>query len=305
VDFDLLLAWLSHVGKGSWGSFRQALSTLQAADDEGQPIKPWVVASRLSELGHVSFEFPSSGGGSWRCFRPVLGGLATAGTAVLTGARTPGLVERIDSACASTGARVERVDIPGRPTIIRVIGPELKLDETAMIGGTRFVPELAVDLCRTLNPVSALLNSAAVEAAPVNWETHFFDVASRRWRVADSEAALRTTTAFEFRPAFGGRRYFVRDSRRGLLRMRDRSEAAYAAALLNREAMLGYDGDRRVLSVPIGAPLPQEMARAAVAATGTPPSFAGQHLRYNGVSASVAGPLLAAAGQRPPRPNWT
>jgi hypothetical protein len=87
--------------------------------------------------------------------------------------------------------------------------------------------------------------------------------------------------------------------------MPDRSEAAYAAALLNRDPMLGYDDDSRVLSVPIGAPLPQEMSRAAVAAAGMPPSLAGQQLRYTGISASVAAALLAAAGQRPPRPHWS
>lgn len=305
MDFDLLLAWLSHVGKGSWASFRQALSTLQAADDEHPPMTPWVVASRLSEMGHVGFEFASSGRGSWRCFKPVLGGLTTTGAAVLTGARTPGLVEQVDRACASTGARIERIDVPGRPMIVRVIAPTSTLYETAVLASTHFVPELAVALCHRLKPVCALLDSAAVEPAPINWETHFFDVASRRWRVANSEAVLRATTAFEFRPAFGGRRYFVRDSRRGLLRMPDRSEAAYAAALLNRDPMLGYDDDSRVLSVPIGAPLPQEMSRAAVAAAGMPPSLAGQQLRYTGISASVAAALLAAAGQRPPRPHWS
>jgi hypothetical protein len=210
----------------------------------------------------------------------------------------------MDSACESSGARVERFDHPGRPAIIHIIGSTDELWETALVAGVPFVPELAAALCRTLKPVSASLELAIAEAAPINWEAAWFDIVSRRWRPVDSDAMLRTTTAFEFRPSYGARRYFVRDPRRGLLRMQDRSEAAYAAASFKRIGMLSYDERSRVMFVPIGAPLPAEMARVAAACSGAPPSVAGRHLLYKEVPTTVAGALLAAVGQRPPTPHW-
>src|SRR5262249_54760569 len=92
---DLLLEWMSFRGEGR-------LDSLPARDLASPPRR---VVSPLVELGHAEL----TGKTSWRIAPPVLACLPShaeaAPSAVLCGARTPGLLRRLEAACASVSAQ--------------------------------------------------------------------------------------------------------------------------------------------------------------------------------------------------------
>jgi hypothetical protein len=293
---ELLLHWLTHVGEGSWATFRKALFAVGAPEDEGPAALAGRMRIQLSEMGHV--EFFIGGGNRWRTFAPLLGGLGEPTRAILSGGRTPHLVDALARSSETAGCRIEASETPDGPDNIRVAGPPEAFGGAAAGVGLRYVPDLAGALCAALGPIPAVLGSAAPGAAPTNWSVRSFDLRTLRW-----VDGLLPDTAYEYRSRYGGLRHYVRGPRHALLLL-DRRRAVYAAAYINRVALVSYDeGDRRLI-VPKGAPLPEAMARAAAACAGAPAADADSHLVYGAVRPAIAGVLMAAAGQRPPEPRW-
>jgi hypothetical protein len=292
---ELLLYWLTHVREGSWGTFRRAVSAV-AAEDEDVAAAARRMRIRLSEMAHV--EFFIEGGSQWRTFAPLLGGLCELSQAVLSGGRTPRLVDSLARSCEREGCRIEAYEAIVGPDSVRVAGPTQAISRASRGAGLRYVPSLADALSAALKPITAVLGSATPSAAPTNWAVRSFDLRALRW-----VDGLLPDTAYEYRSRHGGTRYYVRGPKHALLLL-DKRRAVYAAAYMNRLALLSYNKSQRRLMVPRGAPLPESMARTAAACSGLPAAEENGHLTYVSVPPAVAGVLLVAAGQRPPEPHW-
>jgi hypothetical protein len=292
---ELLLHWLTHVREGSWSTFRRALSAVEAAGDDPGPTAVRMSA-RLSERAHV--EFFVDGGNRWRTFAPLLGGLCEPSTAVLTGGRTPRLVDALARSCEQEGGRIEVREMPEGPDMIRVAGPQETIRRVATGAGLHNVPALASALCAALEPITAALGSAIPGAPPINWSVRSFDLEALRW--VDE---LLPHTAYEYRSRHGGLRHYVRGAKHMLLEL-DRRNAVYAAAYLNRVGLISYEEEERRLIVPRGAPLPEATARAVAACSGDPAAEEYGRIIYGSVPPAIAGVVLTTAGQRPPEPHW-
>src|SRR4051812_2564587 len=92
MNWDLLLAWLSEKGSGSWPELKAAHDWL-TRDEEGPPSRAWTVARDLSALGHLEISWAD--GGSWSAAPPVLTLIPNTGRALLTGARTRELFDPV------------------------------------------------------------------------------------------------------------------------------------------------------------------------------------------------------------------
>lgn len=292
---DLLLHWLTHVREGSWPTFRRALTAVDPEDEEpGTTARR--MRTRLSEMAHVDFFV--GGSNRWRTFAPLLGGLCEPSCAVLGGGRTPHLVEALVGSCEKEGCRIEVSEVPDGPDSIRVTGPPEAVAPATDSVGVTYVPNFARALCSVVEQIPAVIGSAPPSAAPTNWSVRSFDLEAMRW-----VEGLLPDTAYEYRSRHGGLRHYVRGPRRALLQV-DRDSAVYAAAYMNRIALLSYEEGPKRLAVPSGAPMPDAMARVAAACLGAPAAHEDGRLVYGGVPTAVAGSLMVAAGQRPPEPNW-
>lgn len=294
---ELLLQWLTHVREGSWTAFRRSLFALDAPDDEDDAALARRMRGCLSDMGHVDFFI--GGGNRWRTFAPLLGGVGDAASAVLSGGRTNKLIETLASSSATEGCRIEASEVSDGPDSIQVKGPSESFARVAFGAGLGYVPDLALALCAALEPIESVLASATRGAAPTNWSVQSFDLGLLKW-----VDGLLPNTAYEYSSRYGARRYYIRWPRATLLRL-DKRQAVYAAAHLNRVALLSYNAQDRRLAVPRGAPLPDEMARAATAGRGALATVEYGRLVYGGVSPAVAGALMVGAGQRPPEPHWS
>lgn len=293
---EVLLHWLSHVREGSWPQFRQAVAAVaDRADDAVGAGEAGRLRRHLSELGHA--EFFVGGTNRWRTFAPVLGGLGQS-AAILTGGRTPRLVDSMISSAEREGCHVDIREDAAGPDRIRVLGPPMSISRISSEAGISHIPHLARALAAALEPIPSALQRATPAAAPINWSLRSFDLKIARW-----VDGFQPRTAYEYRSRYGARRYFVRGAHH-TLRQLDRRRAVYAAAYLNRVALVCYDEAARKLLVPRSAPLPDAVARAAAACAASPAEEEDSVLVYRDVSPQVAGAAMVAVGQRPPEPLW-
>lgn len=291
---ELLLHWFTHVGEGSWPTFRRALSAI--APDEDQDATATRMRIRLSEMGHVGFFI--NGSNRWRTYTPVLGGLCKPQQAFLSGGRTPRLVRRLARSCEKAACSMAASSASDGLDRILVAGPHEAMGQAAREAGLSFVPDIARAMSAELVSLEVILRAAAPAAAPANWSVRSFDLQTLRW-----VDGLVQDTAYEYRSRYGPRRHYVRARRHYLLHL-ERRAAVYAAARLHRLALLSYDAQRERLLVPRGAPLPEAMARVAAACSGMSAAEDGGRLVYVGVPPVIAAVLMVAVGQLPPEPNW-
>jgi hypothetical protein len=281
--------------EGSWFSFLRALEALQV--ETGLASSPSVtqVRVRLEELAHA--EFFLGGSNRWRTLAPLLGGLSVGNTAVLVGARTPRLLQRLALSAERSGCRIQIEDGWPGPDHVRVLGTPRAISAAARQSEVPYVDDLAATLAATVEPVRSVIARSAPTAAPINWSVRSFDLSGWGW--VDE---LLPDTAYEYRSRHGQRMHCVRVKHR-LLQL-DRRYAVYAAASIHRVPLISYNEEGATLTIPRAAPLPVAMERSAAACLGTPAKEENGRLSYSGVPSQVARILMAAAGQRLPEFHW-
>lgn len=111
---DLLLEWMSFRGAGRIDDVPAGLTCSASVRR---------VVENFTMLGHLELV----GATEWRIAPPVLAGLPgrvdEAPAAVLCGARTPGVLAGLTSACQSEGAQMAVTAVLGQPAAIRVTAP--------------------------------------------------------------------------------------------------------------------------------------------------------------------------------------
>ncbi len=292
MSSDQLLAWMTHVGEGSWMGFRKAAEEIFGSDRDPLDLYRSLRVG-LSDLGFADFFI--DGTQQWRMLPPVLGGLAVQQhAAALYGSRTPRLVEELRNAAEELGGRFESEALQDCPTIFRVVGGADAISAIADRIGVAYQPDNARRVAESVRPIPWALEAAVEEPAPLNWKVRSFDFDKCAW-----VDGVLPNAACEFTPTHGPSRYYVRRKSGKLLRMPKR-ESLYAAAMLKGVRLIDYELDAMRLSAPLVAPMPELYARAACLSACRPAEIINGRFVYHEVTPSVAAFLMVAAGQPHP-----
>ena len=295
MNCELLLYWMTQTLEGAWNGFRRSVQQLSGVDgDIGTLCRTLRIS--LSDLGYA--EFFVGGTQKWRVLPPLLGGLSLqTDAAVLCGARTPGLIEALESVAAKYGCSVHHQAEPFAPETINVAGPRESVSKVAAEASVSYVENLATSMFEMVEPIEEQLARTVEEKPPINWKVRSFDLRSMQW-----VDGLLARSACEFSPMYGRPVYFVH-KRRGRLFRLPRREAVYASAILQGFSLLGYSPASCDLTTPLEAPLPESFARTACLCSGQLAEIKGGRLRYKNVPPDTAAALVVAAGQRYPWPE--
>ena len=295
MNCDMLLAWMTHIGKGSWIRFRKAVE--EVADGDCDPLDLYrALRVRFSDLGFADFFIYDTQ--QWRMLPPVLGGLAVQkNTVALYGSRTPHLAETLKNVAEEHGCRFEAEILQDCPTLIRVFGDK---EEIAAIANRVEIPyesNNARIVAEKAIPIPHMLETATKELAPRNWQVRSFDFKTGVW-----VEHLLHNAACEFIPSHGRSKYFVNTKCGKLLRM-PRRESLYTAAMLKRVRLIEYEFNTMKLSTPLFAPMPELYARAACLCSCRPAEILNGRIIYSDVTPEVAALLMVSAGQ--PHPGFS
>jgi hypothetical protein len=293
MNFDVLLYWMTHLGEGSWGSFRKAVCELASEQAESSDLYR-NLRLHFSELGHVDFFANKSQ--KWRVRSPILGGLIDQPEiTLLCGGRTPKLLAMIEKASAENHCEFLVIPSNDSPSQVQVKGSEKALQAVANSTEIQFVPNLAKTLVGSLISIDQQLDKATEEPVPHNWLVRSFDLNQQKW-----VNNLLPDTAHEYSTNYGQCRYFVTTSKARLVSMSKR-ESIYAAAMLRCISLARYHSDINTLTVPSTAPLPENFSRIACLSSGNPSRYENGNLVYERVPPSIAALLFVLTGQ--PFPN--
>jgi hypothetical protein len=197
MKHDLLLAWMSERGSGTWQELKDAWAWLNAGTDLEPADRAWIVARDLSALGHIEIAWTQQ---RWAAAPPVITMLPrSGGRALMTGGRTRALYEppHPDSDEAGTGMladAAEELDLwvddwPSRdgPTSA-VINCTSHIDAERLASrlGIRFTYSVSQTLAHLLPPLEAYLRIAPAGELPRGFDAEVFDPEECRWSWADS-----------------------------------------------------------------------------------------------------------------------
>lgn len=285
--WDLLLEWMTHLGSGAWGSFREAVGEL--VQEEKLELPPLIRTLRrtMSDLGHV--DFFADGSRRWHVLRPALVGLSGTGEHLFVGGRTRPLVKRLLEALTPVCA----VTVTGQvgPSIFQVFGDPSIVARVAEKVGVSFIPAVAGALAGRLPSVRLLVDAARPAQAPINWTLRSWSFHRRDWVCEKLEKTVR-----EYSNRFGVRRYLVHAGRTGLIEL-DKRLSIYGAAFLRRTRLSSYECKDRQLVIPWWAPLPDLHARAACLSGGQLGILHGESIVFKQVDPGIASALLVSLGQ--------
>jgi hypothetical protein len=270
-----MLAWMSETGSGDIPELRQRLAWLARTADLILNPKPYETGRWLrdmSSLAHAEFDWPR---GRW-AVTPAAAALlpASGGTAVLTGRRQLGLLERLEAVLSvqvesSTQDDNERLTAPTQIYVQADSIAELK--EALSEIGVRYVGRAAEHIARRLPPLQ--LGSPA---APPAWgsATEYAKLGDNIRFIKGSlsgDGLCRVTV--QGRPNYvfrSGSSWFHTDHAHGILW--GLAELGIGVFRWRRERT-SDDVDIGTVFIDQGAPLPPLQARALVLCSGLPTAF--------------------------------
>ena len=202
MSWDPLLFWMTHMGEGSWTSFRNAVASGVADGDElGDAVR--LLSNTLADLGHADFFVGETQ--YWRINPATLAGLETPpDSAMLIGARTPQMLEMLFDAAEDERCSVTCRNSQSIPTAVYVSGDENSLVRVAASIGIGFVPRFSRKIIGTSEPIQSLFDRAPIESAPTNWRVRSLDFSALSW--VDK---LLPNSACEYSPRHGRPRWYV------------------------------------------------------------------------------------------------
>lgn len=163
-NLDILLEYLSEIGGGTWGRFRDALAACRVAP--GAP--PVWSLQNLAALGHLEFDQDTL---DWAVCPPAVVELPNADRpgAILCGARSPGFLARACAVAEGLGGRLDdpppwegdivlriRFWLPSRDAV-RAFAEQLDVV---------YLPDAARTLARHLPSIDSLILACSPEEAP-------------------------------------------------------------------------------------------------------------------------------------------
>jgi hypothetical protein len=284
-----------HMGRGTIGELLRIATQMESGEIFGDAF-----ARRLEALGHIEVErnrttlVPTS----WQVVDPTLVGLSAGGW-VLTGFRSERLLGALEDTLHALGIPMEVNESVEAPPVVWLgemdepqMGEVLESLSEASGRPARRVSDGAMRLAAVLPPLSRLIDNLPIA-------TTFGGRSFERWNAntARFEPSHDASGAGAYRVSGFGRAYIYRRPEHiGAMSamVGDARLVKYAAALDEKRGLLGYDVDRQILYVPLGANLPGLYGRAAVMASGRPPldNLEERLLEYRKVPPALAGRLF-------------
>jgi hypothetical protein len=302
VRVDELILWLSARVQGSWEQFKAAVEELHLADDEpggaeapgedfrqgGLPLHQ-ELRLMLERLGHAEFLTAGCERG-WRIAPPVWAALGATESpaAVLCGARTLPLLERIRSANVEP-ATLHVEGYTAAPTVYRLTAPSSDALLSAAVAteiALHFDAPRAI-LC-ALSPVCRNYEEIAELPLGRDWIIEQFDAQSLRWKSSSREEGRTARDGlFRFRLPYQ-RRYFLR--KRGRTYEMEGAAAKYAMLRRRRRNVIRYSLASKEWVVPAICRPPLLVERSLILCCGQLPAFEASNatLTYRNVNADVA-----------------
>ncbi len=289
-----LLLWISARRSGTAQGFRAKAAQLGVLRTGGAA---WRAAQwNLEKLAHAEFSAAASGH-AWRVAPPVLaaGKVRSDGSirAVLCGARTPAMVERLRAAVSEVELTTR--EQPEGPDLVQVVAPSSgDLERLAASAGVRVQPNAPLALlCWATPPKRAQLQSASIPLG--GWTASEFSKPALQWRPASPRAAREARSGlFRFRSDYETVHILIKD---GAAWACDPAAAKYRI-LRPRNRVLAYSAADRVLSVRATCRPPALVERALVLCSGLLPEYRDGVLLYCEVDREVAQAAASVLGQR-------
>jgi len=267
---DVLLEYMSALGRGQWQTFKAAAFQVASAEIDEEPPH-WtatVMANHLSALGHVEFDF--DGDLSWMVAPPVLASTPAVGPGrgILCGSRTSSILERVKSAARAAGAAVSTIPQNRAPSAVEVIAANAEILATvAAAAEIQYAADAAGRIARCLPDLNSMLQAAPESSLPQGFPIRRFSPGSQEWEPTDRVAG---DGAYWFecygRPEF-------RLVRRGSIKRVSRPLAIWSELARANCRMFTYEPDERRLHIPVKARLPALHERALVLCSGYLPDI--------------------------------
>ena len=321
VDYDLLLAFLSEKGRGTWGEFKEAYDWLVGPTDDPS-ARAWIAARDLAALGHIEVAWGETI--HWCAADPILTMLPrSGGRAFLTGARTrhlyrPGRrvretgqnargVERREAATGRLVEECERLglwpdEIPASSGPVTVLIASAGHDDVERLArelGITCTYSVAEQIAALLPPLEAYMAQFEAGDLPRGFEAERFDAQAIGWLPTssfDERGLYRCRT-------YAGHVHALLDATWRWRRV-EREFGIYEVLRWEERPVLSYSEASFELRVPAEAGLPALHARAATLCSGRLPRRARDSgtgslsLTFANVPWDLAERIASSLGQR-------
>ncbi|MFN7970779.1 MAG: hypothetical protein U0166_00255 [Acidobacteriota bacterium] len=291
--WDLLLEWMTHLGSGAWGAFRDAVAEL-ADDSMDEQALLRMLRITFSDLGHVDFFV--DGSRRWRVLRPAVVGLSQGPDHLLAGGRTRSMLERLSQALGPVARVTDTENIRGFSSI-HVTGDADEVAAALEGTGIDYIALAGIKLAAGAASMRTVLDAGRPGHEPINWSVRSWSFEDRRWVSEPLERTVR-----EYTPRHGDRRFMVHAGKLGLREIAKR-ESMYCAAILQGARFARFSCAERRLRIPRWAPLPEIYARAVCLSGGRLGALGGDDIIFGNVDPRVASTVLVGLGQGFPMPE--
>lgn len=282
---DLLLEWMS---------FRMSGDLADVPPDFVGGTRVQRIADDLSMAGHLEITAPSS----WHIAPPVLAGFPgdakEPATAILCGARTSGVLSRLDGACVGQPVTVKTTSVPGRPSIVSLSATAFRdLTAAADRAGLRFQKDAGFTLLACLPTIRQWPRTPCSMVAGRVDTVHRFSRSKLEWVESSlAEATQKRIGLFRIKRDWDWVT-ILKSGESQCAKIDDRA-GRFIIAAKRRDAR--WDANSQTLSFPLRLYPPAIVARALVLCTGVLPAYKDRRVVFGGITPSVLRLALAVTG---------
>ena len=282
---DLLLEWMS---------FRRSGDLADVPADFAGSTRVQRIADDLSMAGHLEMTALSS----WRIAPPVLAGFPGdakgPATAILCGARTSGVLARLDAASTGQAVTLNTTAVPGRPSIVSLDAASARdLMAAADRAGLRFQRDAAFTLLACLPTIRQWPRTPCPMVAGRVDTVHRFSRSKLEWVESSlAEATQKRIGLFRIKRDWDWVT-ILKSGESQCAKIDDRA-GRFIIAAKRRDAR--WDANSQTLSFPLRLYPPAIVARALVLCTGVLPAYKDRRVVFGGITPSVLRLGLAVTG---------
>lgn len=285
---DLLLEWMS---------FRMFGDLSEVPTDFTGGTRVQRIADDLSMLGHLEMTTASS----WQIAPPVLASFPEdakgPSTAILCGARTAGVLARLNAACTAQAITVNTIAVPGRPSIVSLSASSSRdLAAAAELAGLRLQNNAGFTLLACLPIISQWPRTPCAMVAGRVDTVLRFSRSKLEWVESSlAQATQARTGLFRIKRDWDWVT-ILKSGESQCARIDDRAGRFIVAA---KRRDVGWDANTQTLSFPLRLYPPAIVARAFALCTGVLPIYKDRRVVFGGITPSVLRLALAVTGLRP------
>lgn len=282
-DSDELLYVISAKKEMSWSSFKEAFNYLYQLhsinNDEQENLNSYRLSTvrAFDSLGHCEFSFAETNSKVYVA-PPVLVRLPCAGfpQAILAGARTPNIIDKLTCVCESVGQHVT-IEVTEQENKLALVPKRVAVQAEDVLNLQDIASQLGINFAETPSAWSILNFTASLEEylanctcsdeAELNWESETFNPVLLRFISFASENEESKIHLRKYQHPYRNNYiyYLWQEEKNTLI---DRDWGRYAVLKENKINVLFYDRHKFIMAVPLGAQLPGLFERALTLCSG-------------------------------------